>query len=146
MKEQCPHWGWSHLGWVGKAGRPSEGGAAKGDQEAGNSIWGQQEASVQSECISICTPPRESSEIEGDLEPSCVQDGLEAHGLEAPRIPCPWDFSGKNTGVGCYFHLWGIFLTQGSNLYLLLGIQVLYYWATWHLYFKRKSGLGGQGT
>ena len=28
---------------------------------------------------------------------------------------CPWDFSGKNTGVGCYFLLQGIFLTQGSN-------------------------------
>ena len=31
----------------------------------------------------------------------------------------PWDFSGKNTGVGCYFLLQGIFLTQGSNLCLL---------------------------
>ena len=32
---------------------------------------------------------------------------------------CPWDFSGKNTGVGCHFLLQGIFLTQGSNLCLL---------------------------
>ena len=31
---------------------------------------------------------------------------------------CPWDFPGKNTGVGCYFLLQGIFLTQGSNLHL----------------------------
>ena len=28
-------------------------------------------------------------------------------------------FPGKNTGVGCYFLLQGIFLTQGSNLSLL---------------------------
>jgi len=28
---------------------------------------------------------------------------------------CPWDFPGKNTGVGCYFLLQGIFLTHGSN-------------------------------
>ena len=28
---------------------------------------------------------------------------------------CPWDFPGKNTGVGCHFLLQGIFLTQGSN-------------------------------
>ena len=28
----------------------------------------------------------------------------------------PWDFPGKNTGVGCHFLLQGIFLTKGSNL------------------------------
>ena len=27
----------------------------------------------------------------------------------------PWDFPGKNTGVGCHFLLQGIFLTQGST-------------------------------
>ena len=32
---------------------------------------------------------------------------------------CPWDFLGKNTGVGCHFLLQGIFPTQGSNLGLL---------------------------
>ena len=32
---------------------------------------------------------------------------------------CPWDFLGKNTGEGCQFLFQGIFLTQGSNLYLL---------------------------
>ena len=31
----------------------------------------------------------------------------------------PWDFPGKNTGVGCHFLLWGIFPTQGSNPGLL---------------------------
>ena len=34
----------------------------------------------------------------------------------------PWDFSGRNTGVGCHALLQGIFLTQGLNpclLYLL---------------------------
>ena len=39
--------------------------------------------------------------------------------LQRPRILCPWDFSGKNTGVGCCFLLQGIFPTQGSNLSLL---------------------------
>ena len=34
--------------------------------------------------------------------------------------PSPWDSPGKNTGVGCNFLLWGIFLTQGLNLHLLL--------------------------
>ena len=37
----------------------------------------------------------------------------------ATRLLCPWDLPGKNTGVGCYFLLQGIFLTQGSNLRVL---------------------------
>ena len=32
---------------------------------------------------------------------------------------CPWDFPGKNTGVGCHFFLQGIFPDQGSNPSLL---------------------------
>ena len=37
---------------------------------------------------------------------------------EARQAPL-WDFPGKNTGVGCYALLQGIFPTQGWNLYLL---------------------------
>ena len=32
---------------------------------------------------------------------------------------CPWDSPDKNTGVGRYILLQGIFQTQGSNLHLL---------------------------
>ena len=35
------------------------------------------------------------------------------------RLLSPWDFPGKNTGVGCHFPLQGIFLTQGLNPCLL---------------------------
>ena len=35
--------------------------------------------------------------------------------IEPVRLLCPWDFPGKNTGVGCHFLLHGIFRTQGSN-------------------------------
>ena len=35
------------------------------------------------------------------------------------RFLCPWTFPGKNTGVGCHFLLQRIFLTPGSNSYLL---------------------------
>ena len=31
------------------------------------------------------------------------------------RLLHPWNFPDKSTGVGCRFHLQGIFLTQGSN-------------------------------
>ena len=41
---------------------------------------------------------------------------------------CPWDFPGKNTGVGCHFLFQGIFfLTQGSNLGVLHCRKTLYY-------------------
>ena len=32
------------------------------------------------------------------------------------QAPLSMDFSGKNTGVGCHFFLWGIFLTPGIKL------------------------------
>ena len=40
-------------------------------------------------------------------------------GLQSTRLLCPLDFPGKSTGVGCHFLLLGIFLTLGSNPYLL---------------------------
>ena len=43
---------------------------------------------------------------------------LQSHELQPAMFLCPWDFPGKNTGVGCPFLLQGIFPTQGSNLCL----------------------------
>ena len=48
----------------------------------------------------------------------------------APRLLRPWDFLGKNTGVGCHFLLQGIFLTQGSNSGLPHCRKTPYIWAT----------------
>ena len=56
------------------------------------------------------------------LSGSVVSDSLRLHGLQPARLLCPWDFPGKNSGVGCHFLLQGIFPTPGSNpclLYLL---------------------------
>ena len=47
---------------------------------------------------------------------SVMSDSLRPHGLYPARLLCPWDFPGKNTGVGYHFLLQGIFPTQGSNL------------------------------
>ena len=44
---------------------------------------------------------------------------LWTHGLLPIRLLCPWDFPGKDIGVGCHFLLQGIFPTQGSNPSLL---------------------------
>ena len=41
-----------------------------------------------------------------------VSDSLQAYGLYATRLLCPWDFPGKYTGVGCHAPLQGIFPTQ----------------------------------
>ena len=35
------------------------------------------------------------------------------------RFLCPWDFTGKNTRVGCHFSPQGMLLTQGSTQGLL---------------------------
>ena len=48
-----------------------------------------------------------------------VFDSLWPYGMKPARLLCPWDFPGKNTGVGCRFLLQGIFPTQRSNLRLL---------------------------
>ena len=53
------------------------------------------------------------------LVDSVVSDSLQSHGLQPARLLCPWDFPGKNTGVGCYFILQGIFPTQILNPLLL---------------------------
>ena len=42
------------------------------------------------------------------------------------RLLRPWDFPGKNTGVGCHFLLQEIFLTLGLNPGLLHCRQMLY--------------------
>ena len=46
---------------------------------------------------------------------------------ESARPLCPWDFPGKNTGVGCHSLLQGIFPTQGWNLGLPHCRQTLYH-------------------
>jgi len=53
------------------------------------------------------------------LSLSVVSDSLRPHGLWFTRLLCPWNFPSKNTGVDCHFLFQGIFLTQGSNPYLL---------------------------
>ena len=44
---------------------------------------------------------------------SVMSDSLWPHGLQPAKLLCPWDFPGKNTGVGCHFFLQRIFLTWG---------------------------------
>ena len=52
------------------------------------------------------------------------------------RLLCPWDFPGKNTGVGFYFLLQGIFLIQASNVHLLHCRWILCHWAAREVHTK----------
>ena len=51
---------------------------------------------------------------------SVTSSSLQPHGPQPSSLLYPWYFPGKNTEVGCHVLLQGIFLTQGSNLSLLL--------------------------
>ena len=50
---------------------------------------------------------------------SVLSNFLPPHRLLLTRFLCPWNFPGKNAGVGCHFLLQGIFLTWGLKLHLL---------------------------
>ena len=56
-----------------------------------------------------------------------MSDSLRRHGLQPTRLHCPWNFHGKNTGMGCHFLLQGIFPTQESNPGLPHCRQTLYH-------------------
>ena len=49
------------------------------------------------------------------LVASVMSNSLQPHGLLPTKLLCPWDSTGKNTGIGCCALLQGIFPTQGSN-------------------------------
>ena len=63
-----------------------------------------------------------------------LADSVWPHGLEPPPPPPPrpWDFPGRNTGVGCHLLLQGIFPTQVSETRIsYTGRRMLDHWATW---------------
>ena len=66
-------------------------------------------------CLSVC------------VSHLVVSDSLWSHGLGPARILCPWNSSGKSTGVCCHSLLQGIFLTQGSNLGFLHCRQIIHH-------------------
>ena len=63
-----------------------------------------------------------------------LADSVWPHGREPPPPPPPrpWDFPGRNTGVGCHLLLQGIFPTQVSETRIsYTGRRMLDHWATW---------------
>ena len=76
---------------------------------------------------------------------SVMSDSLQPHGLQPTRFLHPWDFPGKNTGVGCHFLL-QIFPTQGSNPGLSHCGQIHYLWATREAHFSQSPFLHDQSV
>ena len=68
------------------------------------------------ECVCVCVCVYARARV---LSHSVMSDSLRPHGLQPPRLLCPWDSPGKNPGVGCHFLLQGIFPIQGLNPRLL---------------------------
>ena len=58
---------------------------------------------------------------------SALSDSLHLYGLQTARLLCPWNSTGKNTGVGSQPFFQRIFLAQGLNLGLLHCRQILYH-------------------
>ena len=50
---------------------------------------------------------------------SVVYHSLRPQGMQLSRLPCPWDFPGKNSGVGFHSLLQAIFPTQRLNPHFL---------------------------
>ena len=63
----------------------------------------------------------------GENEIKVMFNSLQPCGLQPTRLLCPWDSSGKSTGMGSRSVLQGIFSTKGSNLALLHCKQILYH-------------------
>ena len=64
------------------------------------------------------------------LSHSAESDSLQPRGLYPIRLLCPWDFSGKNIGVGCLSLLQGIFPTQDRTQVSRIAGRFITIWAT----------------
>ena len=63
------------------------------------------------------------------------------HGLQPSRLLCPWDFPGKNTGVGCHCLLLAFVITLQFYSCKFLGAKFLFpFWnyidRKWRWFFK----------
>ena len=52
-----------------------------------------------------------------------MSNSLRPHGLQPPRLLCPWDSPGKNTGVDCHFLLYFNVNVVGPNPRWLLSSE-----------------------
>ena len=65
------------------------------------------------EKICLCIYTHTHTHVHANLLKPCLTLFDPPYGLKPAMLLCPWDFPGKNTGVGCCALLQGIILTQG---------------------------------
>ena len=66
---------------------------------------------------------------------SVVSDPLWPHGVWSTRFFCPWNSSGKNTGMGCHSRLHRIFPAQGS----CIAVGFFFYQLNWRARNQTKT-------
>ena len=78
------------------------------------------------------------------LSHSVVSDSLWPMAYSPARLPCPWNFPGKYTGVACLFYTRGSSQprdwTQVSCI-SCIGRWILYHWATWEVRWEYQTTL-----
>ena len=79
-----------------------------------------------------------------------MSDSFSTPRTVAHKLLCPWDFPGKNTGVGCHFLPRGSSQPRGWTRIPCSDKQILYHWATreapWVFDSTSKKEHGAQPT
>ena len=73
---------------------------------------------------------------------SVVSDSSRPHGLQPTRVLCPWDFPGKNTGVGCHCLLL-LLLNRFNCVWLCVTPQTTAHQAPLSMEFSRQEYWSG---
>ena len=77
---------------------------------------------------------------------SVVSDSLWPHGPEPTRLLCPWNFSGKSSGVGCHFLLQGISQPKDQTWVSPIAGRRFTIWATREAHSTWQMNLGDRLT
>ena len=72
-----------------------------------------------------------------------MSDSVRPLRRQATRIPCPWDFPGKDTGVGCHFLLQCVKVKSLSRVQLLVTPCSAAYQALRSMGFSRQEYWSG---
>ena len=70
---------------------------------------------------------------------SVVSDSVQPHRRQPMRLPSPWDYPGKNTGVGCHFFLQGVKVKSLIRVRLLATPWTVAYQAPLSMGFSRQE-------
>ena len=70
---------------------------------------------------------------------SVMSDSVRPHRQQPTRLPCPWDFPGKNAGVGCHFLLQCVKVKLLSRVQLLVTPWIVAHQAPLSMRFSKQG-------